>query len=169
MFPLTLPALIFCAYPKVFLAICEQALLKSEYVLSKLAKNILQNKIFFLPTDPNILEHVSGNTGIVFLGLSTQYIHISINGYMNQPSMTRRSKFLKDLCLIIGWIPLFAMTSITWSLYLFLTGHWVVYPGMSIDFEVAGENWKVAGKLMRPYATPSALYSQCSRPPEALG
>ena len=31
-FPLTLPTLIFCAYPKVFLAIFEQALLKSECV-----------------------------------------------------------------------------------------------------------------------------------------
>ena len=33
-------------------------------------------------------------------------------------------------------------------------------PGMSIDFEVARENWKVAGKLMRkaqPSATPSLL------------
>ena len=63
MFLLTLPTLIFCAYPKVILAIFEQALWKSECVL---AKNILKNKIFFLPTDPNILEHVSGNTGIFF-------------------------------------------------------------------------------------------------------
>ena len=31
-FPLTLPTLIFCAYPKVFLAIFEQSLLKSECV-----------------------------------------------------------------------------------------------------------------------------------------
>ena len=31
-FPLTLPTLIFCAYLKVFLAIFEQALLKSKYV-----------------------------------------------------------------------------------------------------------------------------------------
>jgi hypothetical protein len=30
-------------------------------------------------------------------------------------------------------------------------------PGMSIDFEVAGENWKVAGKLMRT-AQPSATH-----------
>ena len=44
----------------------------------------------------------------------------------------------------------------------------VVTAGMSIDFEVAGENWKVAGKLMR------TLYGRGSggrllRPPEALG
>jgi hypothetical protein len=32
-------------------------------------KNILKSKIFFLPTDPNILEHVSGNTEVFFLGL----------------------------------------------------------------------------------------------------
>jgi len=32
MFPPTLPTLIFCAYPKVFLTIFEQALLKSECV-----------------------------------------------------------------------------------------------------------------------------------------
>jgi hypothetical protein len=36
------------------------------FPLQKLAKNILKNKIFSLPTDPNILEHVSGNTGIFF-------------------------------------------------------------------------------------------------------
>ena len=41
--------------------------------LQKLAKNILKNKIFFLPTDPNILEHVSGNTCIFFLGLMNSY------------------------------------------------------------------------------------------------
>ena len=41
-----------------------------------------------------------------------------------------------------------------------------MYTGMSIDFEVAGENWKVAGKLMQttqPSAAPSllvALYGQ---------
>jgi hypothetical protein len=29
--------------------------------------------------------------------------------------------------------------------------------GMSIDFEVAGENWKVAGKLMRTAQPPSSL------------
>jgi Na+/H+ antiporter NhaD/arsenite permease-like protein len=37
--------------------------------LYKLAKNIFKNKTFFLPSNPNILEHVSGNTGIFFLGL----------------------------------------------------------------------------------------------------
>jgi hypothetical protein len=31
-FPLTLPTLIFCVYPKVFMSIFEQALLKSECV-----------------------------------------------------------------------------------------------------------------------------------------
>ena len=31
--------------------------------------SFLENKIFFLSTDPNILEHVSRNTGIFFLGL----------------------------------------------------------------------------------------------------
>jgi hypothetical protein len=37
--------------------------------------------------------------------------------------------------------------------------------GMSIDFEVAGENWKVAGKLMLPSTVPSlvgALYGRGS-------
>jgi archaellum biogenesis ATPase FlaH len=31
----------------------------------KLAKHILKNKIFFLPTNPYILEHVSRNTDIL--------------------------------------------------------------------------------------------------------
>ena len=42
--------------------------------LQKLARNILKNKIFFLPTDPNILEHVSGNTQVFFfLALTKMY------------------------------------------------------------------------------------------------
>ena len=43
------------------------ALVETTFVV----KNILKSKIFFLPTgtDPNILEHVSGNTGGFFLGL----------------------------------------------------------------------------------------------------
>jgi hypothetical protein len=40
-----------------------------------------------------------------------------------------------------------------------------IKPGMSIDFEVAGEIWKVTGKLMRtaqPSAAQSPLYGQGS-------
>jgi len=32
---------------------------------------MLNTQIFFLPTDPNILEHASGNTCIFFLGLTS--------------------------------------------------------------------------------------------------
>ena len=78
-FPLTLPTLIFCDYPEVFFGHFWTSTIKVRMcLLLKLAKNIFKNKIFFLPTDPNILEHVSGNTGIFFLGhidfIMKQYI-----------------------------------------------------------------------------------------------
>ena len=49
----------------------------------------------------------------------------------------------------------FHIPHIYWYYYIAIKQLWMyMYTGMSIDFEVAGENWKVAGKLMRACSAP---------------